>query len=169
MLLALGLRRVGDAEALLVDAARLDARHRERLLACRAWLLAVTGSVTKAAAACESMNPGEDREAAMFQRAALATVALSTERAREAVSHLRRALATADTLRAELPWFLPYLTAYLIDALLLAGRLSEATAEAAEFHAGKRGCGWNVAVAFDTLLATHRGDSTRRVLISGHP
>jgi hypothetical protein len=151
MVVGLGQRQVATADALLVDAARLDARHRERLLACRAWLLAVTGTST---AAPDVVDPGEDREAALFCRAARAVTALNAGRAGEAVPHLRRALAAADGLRDELPWFPPYLTACLIDALLLAGRISEATAEAAEFHAGRRGCGWAVAVAFDSLLTT---------------
>lgn len=151
MIAGLGQRQLATADALLVDAARLDTRHRERLLACRAWLLAVTGTWTAA-----PVDPGDDREAALFSRAAQAAVAQAAGRAAEAVSHLRRALAAADCLRSELPWFPPYLTACLIDALLLAGRISEATAEAAEFHAGRRGCGWDVAVAFDSLL-TSRG------------
>jgi hypothetical protein len=149
MVAGLGQRQLATADALLVDAASLDMRHRERLLACRAWLLAVTRTST---AAPEAVDPGEDREATLFSRAAQAAVAQAAGRAAEAVSHLRRALAAADCLRSELPWFPPYLTACLIDALLLAGRISEATAEATEFHAGRRGCGWDVAVAFDSLL-----------------
>jgi hypothetical protein len=150
MVAGLGQRQVAVADALLVDAAHLDTRHRERLLACRAWLLAVTGTST---AAPDLADPGDDRETALFSRAAQAVAAQAAGRASEAVSHLRRALAVADCLRGELPWFAPYLTACLIDALLLAGRISEATAEAADFHAGRRGCGWSVAVAFDALLA----------------
>jgi hypothetical protein len=164
MLVGLGQRRVADAEALLVDAARTDVQHRERLLACRAWLLAVAGSPTEAAAALTAVIPDADREATVFCRATHAAVALATGQAHEAVSHLRRALAAADGLRAELPWFPPYLTACLIDALLLAGRISEATAESANFHACHRGCGWNVAVAFDALLATRRSAPARQVL-----
>ena len=153
MIAGLGQRQVATADALLVDAARIDVLHRERLLACRAWLLAVTRTSTVAP---EVVDPGDDREAALFCRAALAAAALVEGRATEAVPHLRRALAAADGLRAELPWFPPYLTACLIDALLLAGRISEATAEATEFHAGRRGCGWSVAVAFDSLLTQRR-------------
>jgi hypothetical protein len=164
MVVGLGLRRVADAEALLVDAARTDVPHRERLLACRAWLLAVAGSTAEAAAALTAVTPDEDPEATMFCRAAHAAVALATGRAHEAVSYLRRALAAGEGLRAELPWFPPYLTACLIDALLLAGRISEATAESADFHACQRGCGWNVAVAFDSLLATRRAVPTRQML-----
>lgn len=156
MLVGLGLRRVAEAEALLVDAARTDVPHRERLLACRAWLLAVTGSVTAGAIMCETVNPENDREATVFCRATMAARALAAGRAHEAVSYLRRALASAEGLRADLPWFPPYLTACLIDALLLAGRISEATAEATQFHAGQHGCGWNIAVAFDSLLTTRQ-------------
>lgn len=162
MLVGLGLRRVAEAEALLVDAARTDVAHRERLLACRAWLLAVTGSVSAAAIVCETVNPENDREATVFCRATMAARALAAARAHEAVSYLRRALAAAEGLRADLPWFPPYLTACLIDALLLAGRISEATAEATEFHAGQHGCGWNIAVAFDSLLTTRQSTHITR-------
>jgi hypothetical protein len=159
LVVGLGQRQVTEADTLLVDAARLDLRHRERLLACRAWLLAVTRSST-----VTPVDPGDDRETALFRRAAQAVAELTTQRASRAVSHLRRALAAADCLRAELPWFPPYLTACLIDALLLAGRISEATAEAAEFHAGQRGCGWNVAVAFDSLLTPRQLTPTQELL-----
>ncbi|WP_116201229.1 ATP-binding protein [Amycolatopsis circi] len=145
MVVGLGQRDVSAAATLLTDAAGLDAKHRVRLLACRAWLLAVTGTST----VFDEADPGDDREAALFSRAAQA---IAARRGASAVSHLRRSLAAAEGLRAEMPWFPPYLTACLIDALLLAGRISEATAEAAEFHSGQRGCGWNVAVAFDSLL-----------------
>jgi len=161
MVVGLGQRQITDADALLVDAARLDVHHRERLLACRAWLLAVTRSSTISP---DVVDPGEDRETALFCRAAQAVAALTAGRAGAAISHLRRALAAADSLRAELPWFPPYLTACLIDALLLAGRISEATAEAAEFHAGQRGCGWNVAVAFDSLLTARGLVSAQEIL-----
>lgn len=161
MVVGLGQRQVTDADALLVDAASLDIRHRERLLSCRAWLLAVTRTATLAPT---PVDPGDDREATLFHRAAQAISAQAAGRPSEAVSHLRRALAAAEGLRAEVPWFPPYLTACLIDALLLAGRISEATAEATEFHAGQRGCGWNVAVAFDSLLTTRGLVRTPEVL-----
>lgn len=162
IVVGLGQHQVADADALLLDAARRDARHREPLLAYRAWLLALTGSaVPNPRTPSEASQAGTgraagDREAVLFRHATQAVAALTAGRAGEAVSHLRRALAIADGLRAELPWLPPYLTACLIDALLLAGRISEATAEAAEFHAGQRGCGWNVAVAFDSMF-TMRG------------
>jgi hypothetical protein len=149
-----------------VDSARADYAHRERLLACRAWLLAVTGSTAQAEMALEAVDPGQDREANVFCRAANGAVLLAGGQAHEAVSYLRRALAAAEGLRAEMPWFPPYLTACLIDALLLAGRISEATAEAAEFHASQRGCGWNVAVAFDSLLGARRATPAPQVLES---
>ncbi|MBB1156114.1 AAA family ATPase [Amycolatopsis dendrobii] len=151
MVVGLGQRNIAAADAVLAAAASSDVRHRARFLACRAWLLAVTGTP----AVVELVDPGEDREAALFSRAAHAVAA---GRGASAVSHLRRSLAAAEGLRAEMPWFPPYLTACLIDALLLAGRINEATAEAAEFHAGQRGCGWNVAVAFDSLLAARGAD-----------
>ncbi|MGW4401149.1 ATP-binding protein [Amycolatopsis nivea] len=152
LVVGLGQRDIAAADALLVDAAGADPRYRARLLACRAWLLAVTG----APAVFDLADPGEDREAALFSRAAHA---IAAGRGASAVSHLRRSLAAAEGLRAEMPWFPPYLTACLIDALLLAGRINEATAEATEFHAGQRECGWNVAVAFDSLLAARGADS----------
>ncbi|HEX6355566.1 ATP-binding protein [Actinophytocola sp.] len=152
LLVGLGLRRVAEAEAMLTAAANADPRYRERLLACRAWLLAATGAPKQAAAALETADPCVDRDAAVFIHAASAAVALAGGKPGQVVSNLRRALAAVEGRCTGLPWFPPYLTACLIDGLLLAGRINEATAAAGDFHAGQRGCGWNVAVAMDTLI-----------------
>jgi len=150
LVLALGLRRVADAAELLLDAARTDATNRDRYLACRDWLLAGTGA--RPVTLSHQDEPVTDRETAAFGRAALGIVALAAGRYAESIAHLRRALVAADGLRTDLPWFPPYLTAHLIDALLLCGRTTEATTLATEFHAGQRDRGWPVAVALDALI-----------------
>ncbi|MEU4745663.1 hypothetical protein AB0G02_35080, partial [Actinosynnema sp. NPDC023658] len=73
-------------------------------------------------------------------QAALAVTASAEHRPAVAVSALRRALIGAERLRDDLPWLPPYLTANLVDGLFLAGRMSEATATAAQLraHAGHR-------------------------------
>jgi hypothetical protein len=147
LVLALGHGRPEAAGELLLTTARAHPALRHRALACRAWLLAVTGRPVE----LPNRVDRTDREAAMYRQAALATVALRVGQAADAVRHLRRAIATAERHRAELPWMKPFLTGCLIDALLLAGRISEATRTASEFHAGRPGCGWDVAVAMATL------------------
>jgi AAA domain-containing protein len=147
VVLALGCHRPGPAGDLLLAAARDEPALTQRALTCRAWLLAVTGNPVEL--------PGRfdrtDRQAALYWRAAQAAVALRAGQAPEAVCHLRRAIATADVCRVDLPWMSPFLTGCLIDALLLAGRINEATVAASEFHAGKPGCGWDVAVTIAAL------------------
>lgn len=150
LILALGLRRGADADTLLLDAAHADAANRDRYLACRDWLLASIGA--RPVTLSQQDDPVTDRETAAFGRAALGVIALTAGRCAEAVAHLRRALVAADRLRADLPWFPPYLTAHLIDALLLCGRTTEATKLATEFHAGQQDRGWPVAVALDALI-----------------
>jgi len=56
----------------------------------------------------------------------------------------------------------PYLRARLIDALLFAGRISEATAVASDFHAGERTSGWDVVVAIGRLTSDHGSARTPR-------
>jgi hypothetical protein len=152
MLLGLGLGRQREAGALLTGAAGRQPRSRDRLLSYRAWLLAVTGQPTDATRAVTELEPATDAEAVLFARAAEASVALSTGRPADAIPKLRRALIGVQGLPTELPWLPPYLTACLIDALLLAGRGNEATVAAAEFHAGQQDCGWPVAVALSRLI-----------------
>lgn len=154
LLLSLGQGQVARACAELAEAAREDGPHRARLLAYRAWILAVAGRMGEASHALVGPPPRGDREAAAFAHAAHARVLMSTGRANEAVSHLRRAVVAMESLRPGLPWLPPYLTACLIDGLLLAGRITEATAAAADFHAGRQGCGWSVAVSLSTLIGT---------------
>jgi hypothetical protein len=111
-----------------------------RLAAVRAWLLAVTGHIGPARTAVEGLEPGADRASGVFANAARAAVALAEDRPAVAVSALRRALIGAEGLCDELPWLPPHLSAALVDSLLLAGRVSEATATAARMgeHPGQR-------------------------------
>lgn len=144
LVLALGLGRTEEAGELLRRVAGTNPERRTHLLALRAWLLAVTGSPTEATTALDVLDRGADRDAALFTRAARAAVELARDSPATAVPHLRRALIAAQSRREDVPWMTPYLTANLIDALLLAGRLTEATAVASEFHGGRRDNGWNV-------------------------
>ncbi|HEX5120950.1 MAG TPA: ATP-binding protein [Pseudonocardiaceae bacterium] len=162
VVLALGCCRPGVAGDLLLAAARDEPALRHRALACRAWLLAVTGNPVELPDGVDRT----DRQAALYWRAAQAALALKAGQAPEAVCHLRRAIATADVCRVDLPWMPPFLTGCLIDALLLAGRINEATEAASEFHAGKPCCGWDVAVTIAALAsrstppgATTEGDT----------
>lgn len=160
MLLALGLGRFPAAEELLRQRAAVDPRSRARLRAYRAWLLTLTGRPGEAADALEGFTADGDLEAALFARAAVAGVALGANRPAQAVAHLRRALIDAQRLHDRLPWLPAWLTAYLIDASLLAGRITEATTLAADFHAAAHGSGWDVAVALSAL-------TTAPTLVSG--
>ncbi|MFT7836003.1 ATP-binding protein [Saccharothrix sp. BKS2] len=156
LVLALGLGRPEEAGELLRLAGGTNLQRRRHLLAVRAWLLAVTGSPTEAFASLDALDRGgSDHEAALFTRAARAAVELAVGSPAIAVSHLRRALIAVRAQRDDVPWMEPYLTACLIDALLLAGRLTEATAVAGDFHGGKRDNAWNVAVTL-TELVGHR-------------
>jgi hypothetical protein len=146
LLVALGARRVYEAMDLLDSPAAHAAVPAPRLAAVRAWLLATTGRDTG------TIEVTGDLEASVFARAAQACVELRTGRARLAVPHLRRAIIGAQSLRRDLPWLPPLLTGALIDALLLAGRVNEATAAAADFHAVHEGSGWDVAVSLSALI-----------------
>jgi hypothetical protein len=148
---AFGLRQVDRAVSLLADAESRTAQPDPRLLAARQWILAATGH----GAAVGPVTPAPaDPEAGTFAHAAAAHLELDANRPQSSIGHLRRAIIGAGSLRDELPWMLPYLTGTLIDALLLAGRNSEATATAADFHAGRDGSGWAVAVSLSNLIAT---------------
>ena len=81
-----------------------------------------------------------------------AVVELARNSPATAVPHLRRALIAAQSRRDDVPWMVPYLTANLIEALLLAGRLTEATAIASGFHGGKRDNGWNVVATLPEFI-----------------
>jgi hypothetical protein len=144
LVLALGLGRTDEAGELLRLAAGTTPEDRSHLLALRAWLLAVTGAPRAATEALDVLDRGGNRDAALFTRAARAAVELASGSPATAVPHLRRALIAAQSRRDDAPWMAPYLTANLIDALLLAGRLTEATAVASDFHGGRRDNGWNV-------------------------
>ncbi|HKN99016.1 MAG TPA: hypothetical protein VJX10_17985, partial [Pseudonocardiaceae bacterium] len=153
LLLALGVRRSAEAVELLATAAKEGGQAATRLLAVRAWLLAVDGQADATADALDGVAPGTDREAYVFTLAARGVIAAATGEPNTAVAHLRRALLCARTCGGGQPWLTPYLTASLIDALVRAERISEATTTAADFHSGKRGCGWRIAVAIADLLA----------------
>ncbi|KOX20021.1 hypothetical protein ADK67_31075 [Saccharothrix sp. NRRL B-16348] len=148
--LAFGPEGTDKACVLLDDLARATPAWAPRLDAVRAWLLAVGGDTPEARQVVADLVP--DRRAAVFAQAALATVALAENQPSQAVSALRRALTGAERMRDELPWLAPYLTALLVDGLVLAGRLAEATATAAQLraHAGH----WEAAVSLGACAET---------------
>jgi hypothetical protein len=160
LLLALGQGRPPAASELLAEAARDGGSAATLLLAARAWLLAIGGDTGAAEAALTGLEPGADREAYVFALAARAVIATAGGDPGTAVGHLRRALLGARINGKAHPWLAPYLTAGLIDALLLAGRISEATAASTDFHAGQQGCGWRVAVGIADLIASAKPATT---------
>ncbi|MEV4050285.1 ATP-binding protein [Amycolatopsis sp. NPDC049688] len=162
MCLAFGRQELGEADALLAAAAAASP-HRERLHAYRCWLLAVAGRSSEAADVLAGLTHHRDRHAALFAHAAEAIGHLDLGRGAAAIPPLRRALVLAEADRAVLPWMAPYLRAYLIDALLLAGRITEATSLAGEFHAAAPDCGWKVAVAMAALTTAARSAATAEV------
>jgi hypothetical protein len=176
LLLGLGLGRVEEAAGALLResegdgdggigsgtgtgigmGSRGDTRYVGRLLAYRAWLLAVAGQAHEAQAALHGLPHGTeaDAEAAVFARAAAAAVSLGRNEPMRAVPQLRRALISAQQMHTHHPWLSALLMAYLIDASLLAGRITEATELAADFHAAAQGSGWDAAVALSALIAS---------------
>jgi hypothetical protein len=149
--LALGLGRAQDAADILLSAAS-NGQESHAALAYRAWLLAVTGHGTAAAAALRAIDR-TDPDTALFVHAARgALTRLGGPRA-ESVFHLRRALAAAEGCGNWCPWMRPYLQASLIDALLLSGRREEALSVARRFHAHEPGSGWEVVVALEALFS----------------
>jgi hypothetical protein len=153
--LAFGLGRTKAVGDFLLGVTRRGAALKDRLLAYRAWILAATGNVGKAVEVMERVARS-DRETAVFVHATRAGIMSALGRANEAVFHFRRALATAESCPGIPPWMPPYLTACLIDAMMLAGRLKEATAIAGGFHAGEPGSGWEVTVTLSALAAGNR-------------
>jgi hypothetical protein len=151
LLLAIGAGQVHEAGELLLRAAEKQPAAAIRMRALRSFLLTVLNTPCDEAA--EAFVAGGDLQAEVFARAAVAISDLAGARPRRAIPHLRRAIIGAEVLRDELPWLVPYLTGALIDALLLAGRLNEATEKAAEFHADRRGSGWDVAVSLSALIS----------------
>ncbi|HEU5158527.1 MAG TPA: ATP-binding protein [Streptosporangiaceae bacterium] len=152
MTLAFGLGRPAAASEFLLRSCNRMPALRDRLLAYRAWIIAVTGRPAKAAEVLAGVEKS-DRETAVFVHATRAAVALVRNSGNEAVFHLRRAVVAAETCHGIPPWMPPYLTACLIDAMLLAGRIGEATAIANGFHAGEPGSGWEIAVTLSALAA----------------
>lgn len=145
--LAIGMHRPEAAAAYLAKIADRTPALAARIAAYRAWLLAIAGYRVAVP------DGGDDRESGVFCAAARATLALAAGRPAAAVGQLRRAIAAADGCRDELPWLPPFLMACLIDALLLAGRIREATSTASEFHAGTAGNGWDIAVVIAALAS----------------
>lgn len=140
--LANGLGKPQAAADFLLRAALAGGvtRPQPLYLAYRAWIMALTGLGTAEPASVDR----DDRETALFVHAAQAMAELRL-RSERAVFHLRRALAlVSGGMEAGPPWLSPHLTACLIDALLLAGRSSEATLLAANFHAAEPASGWEV-------------------------
>jgi hypothetical protein len=152
LLLALGAADGDEADRLLRTAAATG--HHGWLTAARAFLLAAAGRIGEADRVLAAVA-GDDRRTQIFTRAAAARIDLPSD-PRRAISHLRRALIGADAVRAELPWLRPLLTGMLIDTLLLAGRVNEATETTARLHAERRGAGWDIAVALARLVEEAR-------------
>lgn len=124
MVMAFGSGQPEAAARLLFTAAETGTGRPGLLAAYRAWLLSVTGCERQAARALGAVQCTE-REAALFVHATRANLTRHDGNARETVFHLRRALATAESCRATVPWMWPYLGACLADALVLAGRGEE--------------------------------------------
>jgi hypothetical protein len=165
LLLALGAADDDEADQLLRSA--VAAGRHGWLAAARAFLLAAVGRTDEAARVLATVT-GDDRRTQIFARAAAARIDLPAA-PRRAISHLRRALIGAEALRAELPWLPPLLTGMLIDTLLLAGRVNEATETAAGFHAGRRGADWDVAVALARLIEEARLAAEARLTAGSRP
>jgi hypothetical protein len=145
MALAFGLRRPEDADRALVAAGAPAGM--------RAWIAAVGGRTAMASALLADEPALHDRAEILFDEAARGLVAMAEMRPWQAIPHIRRAVAAGDAGHVDLPWLAPYLRALLIDALLLGGRIGEATAMASGFHAARRNSGWTVAVAISSLAA----------------
>jgi hypothetical protein len=150
--LALGLGRVEDMSSVQIGtlAGRDGGPHVGP--AYSAWLLALTGHGTAAAAALHTIER-TDPETALFVHAARGALACLGDLHAESVFHLRRALATAEGCKTSCPWMRPYLKAALIDALFLSGRTEEALSAARRFHAHEPGSGWGLVVALEALIA----------------
>jgi uncharacterized membrane protein YgcG len=127
-----------------------------------AWLLALTGHGSAAAAALRTIER-TDPETALFVHAARGALACLGDLHAESVFHLRRALATAEGCKTSCPWMRPYLTAALIDALFRSGRTEEALSAARRFHAHEPGSGWELVVALEALIAGEAGEATDSV------
>lgn len=125
MVLAFGLSQPEKADWFLFTAAGNGIGLSGQLAAYRAWLLSVMGKTRQAARVLGAVHSA-DRETALFEYAACASLRWHAGDALETVFHLRRALAMAESCRATFPWMCPYLTLSLADALVAAGRGDEA-------------------------------------------
>lgn len=143
--LAFGLRRPNEADLALTAAGGS--------VGMRAWIAAAGGRTVAAAALLADEPMLSDRVEILFDQAARGLLAMAGDRPWQAIPHMRRAVAAGEAGHVDLPWLAPYLRALLIDALLLGGRIPEATALAADFHAARRSSGWPVAVAISVLAA----------------
>ncbi|MFC0547805.1 hypothetical protein [Kutzneria chonburiensis] len=142
---AFGLRRPDDADHVLAEAGVPAGM--------RAWIAAVGGRTAVASALLAAEPVLHDRGEILFDQAARGLLAMAEMRPWQAIPHIRRAVAADEAGHVDLPWLAPYLRALLIDALLLGGRIGEATAMASGFHAARRSSGWTVAVAISSLAA----------------
>lgn len=156
LVLAVGLGRVEEASEFLIRAADL-ADSRYLMLAYRAWISAVTGRCAEACDGLRAITRNDLLETAMFVHATRAMLARLAGRPAEAVFHFRRALATAETGSAGCPWMRPFLTASLIDSMLLSGRAQDAASMARRFHAHEPDSGWELTVALEALLGSRAG------------
>ncbi|HEY0496361.1 MAG TPA: hypothetical protein VGD48_11485 [Kutzneria sp.] len=145
MAMAFGLRRHEEADHALAAAGASAGM--------RAWIAAVGGRTATASALLADEPALHDRAEILFDQAARGLVAMAEMRPWQAIPHIRRAVAAGEAGHVDLPWLAPYLRALLIDALLLGGRIGEATAMASGFHAARRSSGWTVAVAISSLAA----------------
>jgi hypothetical protein len=161
--LALGLGRTEDMSSVQIGTVGCRDGSLHVGLAYSAWLLALTGHGTAAAAALRTIER-TDPETALFVHAARGALACLGDLHTESVFHLRRALATAEGCKTSCPWMRPYLKAALIDALFLSGRTEEALTAARRFHAHEPGSGWELVVALEALIAGDARESTDSVV-----
>jgi hypothetical protein len=150
--LVFGADRAGDAFAFLAAISGRDGSP-PVVAAYRTWLLAATGRLAEASAGLADVQPA-DLETATFTHATRAVISGAVGQNRQAVFHIRRALASAETCTGACPWVRPLLTASLIDAMLLSGRVQEASSLASGFHARAGSSGWDIALALETLATS---------------
>jgi DNA-binding CsgD family transcriptional regulator len=130
-----GLERTHDAEAALAHGARAIADHvlRDELVALRAWLACADGRPLPALAAAEPLVAAPGTAGRARLRAAMVTASALAMRGRvdAAVRTADAAGPLAERHRDELPLLEPQLAGARIHALVVAGRLRDAT-DAAE-------------------------------------
>jgi len=158
MTLAFGFGQVLAAAEYLLAVASRGVGVPGLQLAYRAWLLAVSGYAAEASAALAGISRG-NRETALFVHSARAAVARLGGHASETVFHLRRAVAIAESCLDTCPWMWPYLKSCLGDALIFAGRASEANSAVASLNPG-------LPVGITAPIAATEPESSRYVALS---